>query len=318
MKYFNLHDGKKIPAIGLGTWQSEPKLLQKATRFAIDTGYRHLDCAAIYQNEPTIGDALHDALGANKLSRDQLWITSKLWNSFHRPENVLPACKATLKDLRLDYLDLYLMHWPVAFAPHVGLGQPSTADDFLSLDQAPIIDTWKAMEQLVSSGLVRYIGVSNFSRTKLEKLLPQVKIHPVVNQVENHPFLSQSELVTYCKQNKILITAYSPLGSGGRPAEFKNSNEPSLLANETIDLIASAHNSSPAQVLLAWQIQRGVAVIPKSTNETRIVENLAALNVQLTAPEVAQINQLDRDYRYVNGAFWEGQGSPYTVANIFD
>lgn len=320
MKYLDLFDGEKMPSIGLGTWKSDPEVLKKATQLAINTGYKHFDCAAIYQNEPAIGDALNHALTTHKVSRDQLWVTSKLWNSYHRPEDVLSACKATLKALRLDYLDLYLMHWPVAFAPHVGLAlaDPDTADDFLSLDQAPISDTWQAMEQLVSSGLVRYIGVSNFSQTKLKKLLPQTIIHPAVNQIESHPFLAQSDLVDYCTQNKILVTAYSPLGSGDRPAAHKGQDEPSLLSNKTVLSIANAHSRTAAQVLLAWQIQRGIAVIPKSTNEARMAENLAALEVQLSASEMAQISKLDKNYRYINGTFWEGKGSPYTAVNIFD
>jgi len=320
MKYFDLFDGGQIPAIGLGTWKSDPQLLQQAVQFAINSGYQHIDCASIYQNEAVIGDALHYVLAQNIVDREQLWITSKLWNSSHRPEDVLPACKATLKALRLDCLDLYLMHWPIAVAPHVGVSFPdvNVADNFLTLDEVPIKDTWQAMEELVSSGLVRYIGVSNFSQTKLKKLLPKTNIHPAVNQIENHPFLAQFDLVNYCNDNKILVTAYSPLGSGDRASTFKGKGEPRLLTDTTILSIAEAHTGTPAQVLLAWQLQRGIAVIPKSTNEARITENLAALNIKLSADEMAMIDKLDRNHRYLNAKFWEGKGSPYTAKNIFD
>ena len=317
MKYIKLFDAGQIPAIGLGTWKSDPQLLQQAVTTALEIGYQHLDCAAIYHNEAVIGGALQQALSTKTITREQLWVTSKLWNSYHRPADVLPALKATLAALQLDYLDLYLMHWPVAFAPHVGLAPPHAEldKDFLTLEQAPLHETWQAMEALVTSGLVRYIGVSNFSARKLADLLPKTTIQPAVNQIENHPYLAQYDLLDYCQKNQILVTAYAPLGSGDRAT--KANDEPHLLTNKTITLIAEQHQSTAAQILLAWQLQRGIIVIPKSTNATRIAENLAALDIQLSNNEITMIDQLNQDYRYIKGTIWEGRGSPYTGKNIF-
>ena len=158
-----------MPAIGLGTWLSEPQLLENTVESAINIGYQHIDCASIYLNETAIGKGIQSVLQQNLIQRDNLWVTSKLWNAHHRPEDVLPACRATLAALCLDYLDLYLMHWPIALAPHVGLGFPDTTNpnDYLTLTDVPLLETWQAMEELVKLGLVRYLGVSNFSQSKL-------------------------------------------------------------------------------------------------------------------------------------------------------
>ncbi|MDY6812810.1 MAG: aldo/keto reductase [Pseudomonadota bacterium] len=310
-----LADDAAMPALGLGTWKSAPGEVGAAVRHAVEVGYRHIDCAAIYGNEREIGQAIADCLRAGTVAREQLWITSKLWNDAHAPEHVRPALERTLADLQLERLDLYLMHWPVALAP--GVGMPRRPEDILPPETMPLERTWEAMAKLVDAGLTRHIGVSNFSRQKLARLqagLPQ----PAMNQIELHPYLQQRQLVTQCQAQGIQVTAYSPLGSADRPAGMKGQDEPILLADPTIGEIARQHEASPAQVLIAWALARGTAVIPKSTNPQRIEQNLAAAGLALTPEDLQRIESLDRHRRYVEGDMWTPPGSPYTAASLWD
>jgi len=313
MQTLQFANNDQMPILGLGTWKSEPGEVGAAVRDAIRAGYRHIDCAAIYGNEAEIGVLLEELILAGEVRREDLWITSKLWNDAHARDQVAEALRKTLSDLRLDYLDLYLIHWPVATKSVF----PSKGEDFFTLEERPLTDTWAGMEACVEQGLTRHIGVSNFNSKQLETISRDVTIKPEMNQIELHPFLTQEPLVEFCRQRNIHLTAYSPLGSPDRPDAMKRPDEISLLNNETVASIAKAHHCSPAQVLISWAIGRGTAVIPKSVKPARLKENLAAAKLSLSQQEMAALSGLDAGFRYVHGGFWTFDGSPYTQEELW-
>jgi len=318
MKHISLSNDGKIPALGLGTWKSNKNQVNNAVKKALTLGYRHIDCAPAYDNENEVGEAISYAIEKGVANREDLWITSKLWNNAHAPEDVEPALKKTLKDLHLDYLDLYLIHWPVVVRPDIYF--PRGGEDLIPLSEVPTLETWQAMEACVGKGLIQQIGVCNFSIKKLGELVETSTIKPVVNQVELHPYLQQNEMLSYCKKNHIALTAYSPLGSADRPKRLKKANEPALLTNPKIAEIAEKHSKTPGQILLSWGLQRGTVVIPKSVNPGRLKENLttAELSLKLDEADMTAIAELDLGYRYVDGSFWTTPGSPYTMEELWD
>lgn len=315
MKHYALAGGGSMPALGLGTWKSDKGEVGPVIREAIRQGYRHFDCAAAYMNEAEIGAALHAAIADGDVTREELFITSKLWNDSHREADVRPALEKTLGDLRLDRLDLYLMHWPVALRP--GVFFPESPGDLVGPDELPLIETWRAMEACQQDGLATDIGVSNFSARKIEDLADEAEIPISVNQVELHPYLAQDDLVTRCAARGVHCTAYSPLGSPDRPDGLKKSGEPDLLAHPVIGDIAEQANASSAQVLLAWAVQRGTSVIPKSVNPERMAQNLAAADLALSDGQMQAIADLDDGYRFIDGTFWAQEGSPYTLEDLW-
>jgi alcohol dehydrogenase (NADP+) len=316
MKTLSFLNGDQMPILGLGTWKSEPGEVYYAVKEAIRIGYRHIDCAMLYGNEVEIGKAIRDAINEGQVTREELWITSKLWCNAHGRDNVAGALKKTLQDLGLDYLDLYLIHWPIPLKPSSIF--PSSAADFESPVEVPIQSTWEGMEGAVSAGLTRHLGVSNFSAKKIRDLLPHCKIKPEVNQVELHPLLQQPELVKYCASQGIHITAYSPLGSSDRPDFVKAPDAPVLLDNPVIRSVADGRSCTPAQVLLAWHVQRGISVIPKSVTPSRLRENFAAAEIELSPADLERIAGLDQNYRLIDGSFWVMEGGPWTIQTIWD
>lgn len=260
-----LHNGVKMPWFGLGVFKVEegPELIN-AVKFAIKHGYRSIDTAAIYENEEGVGQAIHEALKETNISREDLFITSKVWNSDLGYESTLAAYETSLKKLGLDYLDLYLIHWPV---------------------EGKYKEAWRALETLYKEGKVKAIGVSNFQVHHLEDLLKDAEIKPMINQVEYHPRLTQEKVKAFCQQHNIQMEAWSPLMQG------------QLLDNPVLQTIADNHGKSIAQVILRWDLQNGIVTIPKSTKEHRIVENAAIFDFELTAEEMQQINELNENHR---------------------
>ena len=310
MPNLNFRHGDVMPALGLGTWRLPPEQTTATVRIALDLGYRHIDAAAIYGNEAQIGAALKGAIDAGNVQRQELWITSKLWNDCHEPEEVRPALERTLGDLGLEQLDLYLMHWPVA--QRRGVAMPSSAADQFGLAQVPLAATWAAMEDLVAAGLTRHIGVSNFSRTKLMALAASARIQPEVLQVERHPLLQQNDLLSYCHTSGIQLTAYAPLGA------TSDTRPPVVLQHPVVVAIAAERQITPAQVLLAWGIGCGTAVIPKSVHPERLAENLAAAAMGLNEDQMTRLVAIDGGQRLIDGRFWCLDGGPYTMANLWD
>lgn len=314
MKKLSFENGDTMPVVGLGTWKATGTEIKKTIKEAVHMGYRHIDTATIYGNEKEIGDALQELFADRVVTRDELFITSKLWNNAHHPEDVLPALQESLDRLRLKYLDLYLIHWPIAFKH--GVMSPENASDYVSLEEVPIAETWKKFEQAKQQGLAKHIGVSNFSVTKLKDLLGKAKLQPEVNQVELQPMLQQSDLINYCNENQILVTAYSPLGSGDRSEAMKSGDEPNLFEIPAIQNIAEKHSVHPAAVLVAWHVNRGTSVIPKSTNPDHMKSNLQAANLVLDSEDMETIAALDRNYRFITGKFFECPEKGYV--NVYD
>ena len=303
-----------MPSLGLGTWKATGSSVKDAVVAAVKMGYRHIDTAAIYGNEVEIGEALDQLFDEGVVNRDDLFITSKLWNDAHRKEDVIPALQDSLRKLNLDYLDLYLVHWPVAFKP--GVSFPTEPSEYVPLEQLPLNETWSGMVAAKEQGLARHIGVSNFSPKKLENLLKETDTTPEVNQVEMHPLLQQPGLFEYCNDHNILLTGYSPLGSGDRAPQMKADDEPSLMSLPEVSAIADRNGVSAAQVLLAWHVNRGTSVIPKSTTPSHLQSNLGAQDIVLSDQDMKELTALDRNYRYVNGKFFEMPGSGYS--DIYD
>lgn len=295
-KYIELNSGNKIPIIGLGTWNTKSFSLQNAIIEAVKVGYRHIDTAYVYENETDIGKALKRVFKAGECTRDEMFVTTKLWNTFHRADLVRTACLQSLERLQLDYIDLFLMHTPCAYKEGTGEFRPRDDSQNVIFSNANFEDTWRQMKKLQQEGLVKNIGVSNFNIKQL-KIILATGIVPSVLQIESHPFLVQNDVEEFCRKNSIHITGYSPLGSPSRPIVF--TGEPILLANETVGEIARSHKKSSAQVLVRYQIQKGHSTIPKSERIDHIRENYNVFNFELSVSEMSTLDDLSYCRRFV-------------------
>ncbi|XP_014721343.1 aldo-keto reductase family 1 member C15-like [Equus asinus] len=301
-----LNDGHFMPVLGFGTFASDEVPKSKAweaTKVAIDVGFRHIDAAFFYQNEEEVGKALREKMENGTVKREDIFYTTKLWSTFLRPEFVQPALEKSLTKLGLDYVDLFIIHWPVAMKPGDDL-LPKDASGKIIFDTVDLRDTWEALEKCKDAGLTKSIGVSNFNHKQLEMILnkPGLKYKPVCNQVECHPYLNQSKLLEFCKSKDIVVVAYSALGSHRDP-NWVEKDSPYLLEDPILNAVAKKHKRSPGQIALRYQVQRGVVVLAKSFNEKRIKENFQIFDFELTPEDMKAIDGLNRNFRYAKLLF---------------
>ncbi|CAF2669155.1 unnamed protein product [Rotaria sp. Silwood2] len=313
-----LSDKNTMPRLGLGTWRSEPEKVQNIVKEAIlNCGYRHIDCAWLYKNESEVGNGINEALDLSqgKIKREDLFITTKLWNQHHGREDVEWAIRDSLEKLRLDYVDLYLMHWPVAFKK-MNENQWSQNEDKTVRyydENITLADTWKSMERLVDLKLVRSIGVSNFKPSEINEIIQIARIKPVVNQIELHPYLNQKELREYSKKENLILTSYCPLANLKRLNEREEETSP--LYNPIIKQIAKSKNRTTSQIIIRWHLQHGLTLIPKTITLQRLYENCQVFDFNLSDNDMFIIDQLEKTHhrRFVNPPFL-----PPGNKNVFD
>ena len=306
---------ESIPSIGFGLWKIANENCANVVYEAVKQGYRHFDSASDYGNEKEVGMGLKRAMEDGLCTREELWITSKLWNTFHHPDHVPAALQRSLEDLQLDYLDLYLIHFPIALEfvpfeeryPPEWFFAPEEINPQMKLARVPLADTWKAMENLKIKEIVKNIGVCNYSTGLLHDLMNYCQTPPDLLQIESHPYLCQENLIRLAKQYGLKVTAFSPLGSLSYvELEMAEQNE-SILDQEIVRVISKRLGCSPAQTVLRWGIQRGNSVVAKSVNVNRMAENLASSLIELTDEDMMAITNLDRGRRFNDpGNFCEG------------
>ena len=306
---------ESIPSIGFGLWKIANENCANVVYEAVKQGYRHFDSASDYGNEKEVGMGLKRAMEDGLCTREELWITSKLWNTFHHPDHVPAALQRSLEDLQLDYLDLYLIHFPIALEfipfeeryPPEWFFAPEEINPQMKLARVPLADTWKAMENLKIKEIVKNIGVCNYSTGLLHDLMNYCQTPPDLLQIESHPYLCQENLIRLAKQYGLKVTAFSPLGSLSYvELEMAEQNE-SILDQEIVRVISKRLGCSPAQTVLRWGIQRGNSVVAKSVNANRMAENLASSLIELTDEDMMAITNLDRGRRFNDpGNFCEG------------
>ncbi|WP_252260028.1 aldo/keto reductase [Erythrobacter aurantius] len=295
-----------MPRIGFGLWKIPSEDTAASVVEAVRAGYRHFDSAADYANEAETGEGLSQAVAEGLVTREEVWVTSKLWNTFHAAEHVEEACRKTLSDLRLDYLDLYLIHFPIALEyvpidvryPPEWLHHPDAPDPVMKRAPVPLQETWMAMETLVHKGLVNRIGVCNYNTALIHDLMSYATIRPAMLQIEAHPYLTQEKLIRCARGYGIDVTAFSPLGAQSYFELGMADSGESLLGAAPVMVAAQAHGKTPAQVLLKWGVQRGTAVIPKTSKPERMRENIDIEDFELSAVEMAAISALNQNRRF--------------------
>jgi D-xylose reductase len=307
-------NNNKMPAVGFGLWKIAREDAADMVYKAIAAGYRHLDSAADYGNEQQAGEGIRRALADGLCTRQDLWITSKLWNTFHHPEHVREACEKSLSDLGVEYLDLYLVHFPISLKyvaiaeryPPEWIFDPESESPGMHIDPVPLSDTWWAMEELVHTELVRNIGVCNYNSALLHDLMAYANIKPAMLQIESHPYLTQQRLIRLAQHYNLAVTAFSPLGAGSYVELSMANDQDSVLKQAVVLAIAKRLQRTPAQVVLRWGAQRGTSVIPKTSRVERLAENLAVFDFELSSDDMAAISALNQNRRFNDpGAFCE-------------
>ena len=306
MTHLTVQSGEKMPTVGFGMWKIAKDQTAEATYQAIKAGYRLIDQACDYGNEKECGEGIKKAIDEGLVKREELWVTSKLWNTFHRKEHVKAACQKSLKDLGLDYLDLYLIHFPIALKyvdpevryPPEWIFDPSSAEPRMEEDNVSYQETWRAMEELAKEGLTKNIGCSNIGTTTLRDVLNYAEVKPAVLQVEMHPYNTQDKLLRFCDSKGIAVTAFSSFGAGSYVELGMATVQESCLEEQTVKDIAGAHSVSPAQVVLRWAVQRGTAVIPKSVKPERMAENIGIQGFELTEDQMKAIGAMNKNRRF--------------------
>lgn len=296
----------KMPKVGFGLWKISQDICADAVYEAIKAGYRHLDSACDYGNEVQVGQGIKRAIDEGICAREDLWITSKLWNTYHAKEHVQQAIERSLADLQLDYLDLYLIHFPIAQPfvafddryPPEWITDPSAENPKMELAPVPLYQTWHAMEALVEKGLTKEIGVCNYNTGLLNDLMAYAKIKPAMLQVESHPYLTQERLMKLANQYDIQVTAFSPLGALSYLELDMAGAAESVLEQSVVKAAAQRLGKTPAQVVLRWGVQRGNAIIPKTSRPERLAENLAIFDFELSQQEMDDINALNSNRRF--------------------
>jgi alcohol dehydrogenase (NADP+) len=312
--YRTLYTGAKIPAVGLGTFGSDRfsgEAIAEAVKGAITVGYRHIDCASVYGNEHLIGYSLQEAMRGG-VKREDLWITSKLWNDKHGENDVIPSCEKTLKDLQLDYLDLFLIHWPFPNFHAPGVSVDSRDPHAKPYIHENYMKTWRQMEKLVEMGLVRHIGTSNMTIPKLKLLLRDANINPAANEMELHPHFQQPQLFKFVRDQGMIPIGFSPIGSPTRPDRDKTDADTVDIEDPVIVRIEQRLNIHPAVVCVKWAVQRGQVPIPFSVRRNEYLSNLqAAVSAPLTDAEMKAVEGIDKNCRLIKGQvfLWESAQS---------
>lgn len=296
----------KIPSIGFGLWKINKDECADAVYNAIKVGYRHLDSACDYGNEIQVGEGIKRAIDDGLCTRDDLWVTSKLWNTFHAKDHVELALQKSLSDLQLDYLDLYLIHFPIAQKfvpideryPPEWLNDPSLSTAKLERAPIPLSETWQGMETIYYKGLSKHIGVCNYNTGLLHDLMSYAKVKPSMLQIESHPYLTQQKLIRLAKEYGLQVTAFSPLGALSYLELDMAAAGESVLEQDVVKNAANRLGKTPAQIVLRWGIQRGNAIIPKTTKEERLIENLSVMNFALSEDDMIAIDALNINRRF--------------------
>ncbi|PSN30150.1 1,5-anhydro-D-fructose reductase [Blattella germanica] len=270
--------------------------MERVVKEAIDIGYRHFDSAWFYKNEKEVGGGIRTKISEGVVKREEVFVTTKLWNTHHRPDMVVDCCKRSVANFGLEYVDLYLIHWPFAFKEGDN-GVPKNEKKEVIYSDVDYVDTWKQMEECVRQGLTKSIGLSNFNSHQIKRILEIATIKPVVNQIECHPYLNQTKLIKFCKDNGIVCTGYSPFGGPTSIAPLHKGESPEPLKDPKIKELADKYGKSVAQIILRYLIQHGIVPIPKSSNKKRLAENIDVFNFELKSEDVAVMDSLNRDKR---------------------